>query len=100
MCTGATENTIEEIIAIRDNLINAALKFNRSIKKSELVYAVRGEHVVFAFSSRSGLKTNTLDDVQAFLSEKLGRKVYCDPDYVAGLAGVFRVRVIGEVPNV
>lgn len=100
MCTGATKDTIEEIIAIRDNLIEAVLRFNKRVSKSELVYAVRGEHAVYAFSSSSGLKTNTLDDVQACLAEKIGRKVYCDPDYVAGIAGVFRVKLTGDVPSV
>lgn len=100
MCTGATESSIEEIIAIRDNLLDAVRKFNKSVKKSELAYAVRGDYAVYAFSSDSGLKTNSLDDVQAYVAEKIGRKVYCDPDYVAGIAGVFRVRLTGEVPNV
>lgn len=100
MCTGATKDTIEEIIAIRDVLIDSVRKFNKSVKKSELAYAVRGDYAVFAFSNDSGLKTNTLDDVQANAAETIGRKVYCDPDFVAGIAGVFRVKLTGDVPSV
>lgn len=85
--------TITDLIVIRDVLLGAVLKYNKTVSKSETRYAVRGDYGVFAFSSKSGLSSNTLDDVQAYAAEELGRKVYCDPDYVAGVAGVFRVKL-------
>lgn len=84
---------ITDLILVRDVLLEGVLKFNKFVSKSETRYGVRGSYGVFAFSSKSGLSSNTLDDVQAYASETLGRKVYCDPDYVAGVAGVFRVKL-------
>ena len=84
---------INDIILVRDVLLQGVLKHNKSVSKSEVRYGVRGDYGVFTFSKASGLSTNSVDDVQAFVAEELGRKVYVDPQYVAGVAATFRVKL-------
>ena len=87
---------ITAIIAVRDVLLQGALKYNKKgILKSQIDYGVRGDYAVISFGRASGLDPNTADDVQAFAAEELGRKCYCDPQYIPAVAAVFRVNIKG-----
>ena len=88
--------TIGGVILVRDILLQAAMKFNRKgILKSQIDYGVRGDYAVISFGRASGLDPNTSDDIQAFVAEELGRKCYCDPQYIPAVAAVFRVNIKG-----
>ena len=87
---------ITAIIAVRDVLLQGALKYNKKgILKHQIDYGVRGDYAVISFGRASGLDPNTSDDVQAFAAEELGRKCYCDPQYIPAVAADFRVNIKG-----
>ena len=85
---------ISELVEIRDVLLQAALKHNRrGILKHQIDIGQRGDYAVYTFRRASGLQPQTTDDVQATAAEELGRKVYQDPDYVAGVVATYRVKL-------
>ena len=84
---------IENVIIIRDVLLGAVLKYNKTVSKSNIRYGVRGDYAVISFGRDSGLKSHTIDDVQVYAAEELGRKVYVDPQYVAGVVATFRTKI-------
>ena len=84
---------INDIILVRDVLLQGVLKYNRTVSKSEVRFGQRGQYAHIAFSNKSGLDRNTVDDVQSWASEELGRRVYVDPQYIPNCAAVFRIKV-------
>ena len=82
--------------AIRTVLTNLAeQECDLDIPQDKVHVGVRGDYTVVTFCVRSGLDTNKVDDIQAQASELLGRRVYCDPQYVAGVAATYRVKTLG-----
>ena len=86
-------SNIEQVIIVRDVLLGAVLKYNKTVSKSNIRYGVRGDYAVISFGRDSGLRSHTVDDVQVYVAEELGRKVYVDPQYVAGVGATFRTKI-------
>lgn len=96
MCTGANENNIGEILKLRDHFFKSVLTHCKKLSKSEVAYCLRGDYLYIAFSSKSGLDRNKIDDIQVSVAESTGRQCFCDPHSQLGIAAVYRVKVDGS----
>lgn len=96
MCKGANESNIGEIITLRDHFFKAVLTHCKKLSKSEVAYCLRGDYLYIAFSSKSGLDRNKIDDIQVSVAESTGRQCFCDPHSQLGIAAVYRVIVDGS----
>jgi len=95
MTTGTNETNIGEVLTLRDHFFHAVLTHCKKLSKSEVAYHLRGEYLYIAFSTKSGIDRNKVDDIQVAVAESTGRKIYCDPHETAGVAAVYRVLVDG-----